>query len=454
LIIYFACTLWQFSSLRGSSVRGTAATEFFKHCRYSVRFTHHQIEFHCLLIEKEDNFAELLPGAYAFELSATEQPAAAPPHQNDVNPSVDHDFDLAAAFALLDVPPADITDFPATQPIPPENEQQRYDLTYNERLSMSNSDPLGAEEETGHDEQRCTETCAPHCGTSLQPRHLVSGAHSDVHLSRASLRKAGPGHPFLHPRCGAATLACLPVTRGTRRHLLLRLTTRELRVPPLGRHRVARTARATFSVENSSSCPMTGAARWRKSTRSTLPWTHGILLLRTTTNKQRVQHPGRHRVTGTVRVPSTTDCSLSRPMNGVPCWRNWTRFTLPWTRGTQRVPLRAATYSGRHRVTGTVKVPSTADCSLSRPMNGVPCWRNWTRSTLPWTRGTQRAPLRAATYSDRRRYTRTVRVPSTADCFSSRPMNGVPCWRNWEQGFLTPWLGTCGCTRPNSSAAW
>jgi hypothetical protein len=178
-------------------VRGTAATGYFKHCRYSVRFTHHQLEFHCLLIEKEDNFAELLPGAYAFELSATEHPAAAPTHQNDVNPPVDHDFDLAAAFAQLDVPPADVTDFPATQPIPPENEQQRYDLTYNDRLSMSNSDPLRAEQETGHDEQRCTETCAPHCGTSLQPRHLVSGAYSDAYpfLSQHPQGWSGPSFP-------------------------------------------------------------------------------------------------------------------------------------------------------------------------------------------------------------------------------------------------------------------
>jgi hypothetical protein len=172
-------------------VRGTAATGYFKHCRYSVWFTHHQIEFHCLLIEKEDNFAELLPGAYAFELSASEHLAAAPTHQNDVNPSVHHDFDLAAAFALLDVPPADVTDFSATHPIPPKNEQQRYDLPGNERLSMSNLDPLGAEE------QRCTGPCAPHCGTPLRPKQLVSGAHSDAYpfLSQHPQGWSGPSFP-------------------------------------------------------------------------------------------------------------------------------------------------------------------------------------------------------------------------------------------------------------------
>jgi hypothetical protein len=133
-------------------------------------------------------------------------------------------------------------------------------------------------------------------------------------LSSASIPSACPGHPFLHPRCGTATLACLPVTRGTRRHLLLRTATHKQRVPPLGRHRV----------------------------------------------------------TGTVKVPSTADCSLSRPINGVPCWRKSNRVT-PSTRGTQRVPLRAATYSGRHRFTRTGRVPSAADCSSSRPISGVPC---------------------------------------------------------------------------------
>jgi hypothetical protein len=135
-----------------------------------------------------------LPGAYAFELSASEHPAAAPTHQNNANPSVHHDFDLAAALALLEVPPADVTDFSATHPIPPENEQQRYDLPGNERLSMSNLDPLGAEEETGHDEQRCTGPCAPHCGTPLQPKQLVSGARSDAYpfLSQHPQGWSGP----------------------------------------------------------------------------------------------------------------------------------------------------------------------------------------------------------------------------------------------------------------------
>lgn len=56
----------QFTSLKGSAVRGSAATGLYKHCRYEAQLQHFRLEFHCLLLEP-GNIAHLPPGAYVAE---------------------------------------------------------------------------------------------------------------------------------------------------------------------------------------------------------------------------------------------------------------------------------------------------------------------------------------------------------------------------------------------------
>jgi hypothetical protein len=61
-------------------VRGTKSTGMYKHCRYVAELMHYKVEFHCLLLETEENIARLPPGAYVSELHITKHGATAPFH--------------------------------------------------------------------------------------------------------------------------------------------------------------------------------------------------------------------------------------------------------------------------------------------------------------------------------------------------------------------------------------
>jgi hypothetical protein len=52
----------------------------YKHCRYIAELMHYKVEFHCLLLETEENIARLPPGAYVSELHITKHGATAPFH--------------------------------------------------------------------------------------------------------------------------------------------------------------------------------------------------------------------------------------------------------------------------------------------------------------------------------------------------------------------------------------
>jgi hypothetical protein len=52
----------------------------YKHCRYIAELMQYKVEFHCLLLETEENIARLPPGAYVSELHITKYGATAPFH--------------------------------------------------------------------------------------------------------------------------------------------------------------------------------------------------------------------------------------------------------------------------------------------------------------------------------------------------------------------------------------
>jgi hypothetical protein len=251
----------KFTSLKGSSVRGTKATGLYKHCRYFVNMTHYDVEFRCLLLENLDNVAQLLPGAYVSELHITERRGAVPVQQNAhpsasgqsaVTPSssVHYDADPVTTFALPRIPFAAFNYPRVSPPVQTADEQLRCDLTDNE--SWGTADPilrlcLRKTASTG-DTGASSVTkllLGPRSSRRVVPPCMCPVVTPMCTLSGASTLTGGPGHAD-------------PATRGIQRPLLLRPTTCKQRVPPRGRYCVARTVRATFSVESSPSLPATG----------------------------------------------------------------------------------------------------------------------------------------------------------------------------------------------------
>jgi hypothetical protein len=188
------CLLCQFTSLKGSTVRGTKAEGQYKHCRYFVGMTHYEIEFHCLLLEEDDNIAQLPLGAYVSALHITEKN-----RHPDTRPTRRDASHTRPSFAISRSSSAAY--HPCVNPlVQTKAEQLRSDLTDNESLGTGDSDPsILSEENSFHRRDPC-EHCHEAAPRTPQPSSertamLVAGGHSDAYAVRRQQPQgwSGPG---------------------------------------------------------------------------------------------------------------------------------------------------------------------------------------------------------------------------------------------------------------------
>jgi hypothetical protein len=221
-VMYVHC---KFTSLKGSSVRGTKATGLYKHCRYVVDMIHYKVEFHCLLLEEKGNVAQLLPGAYVSELHIVERPAAAPVQQNNRGAYP------AAAFAPPRIPSAAFNHPRVSPPGQAEDEQLRCGLTDTESLGTGDSDPLILCGENRFHRRDPCEHCheaaprTPQQPTGRTAMH-VSGGHSDAYpfWSQHPHGRSGPcrSRDTWHPAAPDAPRYYLQAESATSREILRR----------------------------------------------------------------------------------------------------------------------------------------------------------------------------------------------------------------------------------------
>jgi hypothetical protein len=232
----------KFTSLKGSSVRGTKATGLYKHCRYFVNMTHYDVEFRCLLLENLDNVAQLLPGAYVSELHITERRAAVPVQQNAhpsasgqsaVTPtsSVHYDADQVTTFALPRIPFAAFNYPRVSPPVQTADEQLRCDLTDNESWGTADSDPSALPEENSfHPRHWCElrNEAAPRTPQPSSGRTAmhVSGAHSNAYPFWSQHPHGWPGpcrsRDTWHPAAASTPPNYLQAESATSREVLRR----------------------------------------------------------------------------------------------------------------------------------------------------------------------------------------------------------------------------------------
>jgi hypothetical protein len=225
LRIYDVCLLCQFTSLKGSTVRGTKAEGQYKHCRYFVGMTHYEIEFHCLLLEEDDNIAQLPPGAYISALHITEKK-----RHLDTRPTRRDASHTRPSFALSRSSSA--ADHPCVTPlVQTTDEQLRSDLTDNESLGAADSDPSILREGNSFHRRDPCERCheaAPR--TPQQPSEriamLVAGGHSDAYPFRSQHPRGWPGscrsRDMWHPAAASTPPNYLQAESATSREILRR----------------------------------------------------------------------------------------------------------------------------------------------------------------------------------------------------------------------------------------